>query len=583
MPGPFDLTGQNIESTYQRILQTDGTSIYNGTGSLFSLPSAFPYTGSAQITGSLGVTGSIIMSSSNYVRFTNTGSGTNSNYSDLSVFRYPTYDTPALRVVRPDGVGFTLYRQGSANNFWVGDENGNRNMTLYSNAIGAWSLTAPGFGGDLTLQGGNPTSAVYASSIVLSAGDAGTTATASFDHAFKVNGPTISGSTIYNMVSFQASSVEKAAIRYDGGAYFSSSVSIATGSTGAMLFVKNPFDVTGGTTTAVFEHRWGVNALVQTQRYGIIVRTADATSAIGIGAGALQSYDYVTNAYGGIALNYLGGSVAVGRIILGTADDVAKFVVRGRGATNATTTMRVENTNASASLVVLDNGNVGVGTSSPSTALHVDTALLSPSTRISDFYYDYFIGYGSVGATKNSNYFQLYRNGSQTYYDQSSGGHYFRSGVSDLLRILSNGNTLIGTTTDSGFKLDVSGSTRITDNLTVTGSISTSTNTTGQSTLGTGLVVNNTAGASSINDFQVKTQLYNAIYVTSSTDSIALMSSPNGKLGFFGATPTTQSAGWSVANYLVSKSFDANTVTLEQLADVVGTILTELKNKGLLG
>jgi len=34
MAGPFDLTGQNIENTYQRILQTpDGTTFYDGTGS----------------------------------------------------------------------------------------------------------------------------------------------------------------------------------------------------------------------------------------------------------------------------------------------------------------------------------------------------------------------------------------------------------------------------------------------------------------------------------------------------------------------------------------------------------------------
>jgi hypothetical protein len=58
MAGPFDFTGQNIEDSYQRVLQTDGTLIYNGTGSLFTLPSAFPYTGSARITGSLSVTGS---------------------------------------------------------------------------------------------------------------------------------------------------------------------------------------------------------------------------------------------------------------------------------------------------------------------------------------------------------------------------------------------------------------------------------------------------------------------------------------------------------------------------------------------
>jgi len=35
MAGPFDLTGQNIENTYQRVLQTpDGATFYDGTGSL---------------------------------------------------------------------------------------------------------------------------------------------------------------------------------------------------------------------------------------------------------------------------------------------------------------------------------------------------------------------------------------------------------------------------------------------------------------------------------------------------------------------------------------------------------------------
>ena len=101
MAGPFDLTGQNIENTYQRVLQTpDGVAFYDGTGSLVTLPSAntasllttasaalnvitftkgdtsqfsitvdtgsggpstptFPYTGSAIISGSLTITGSI--------------------------------------------------------------------------------------------------------------------------------------------------------------------------------------------------------------------------------------------------------------------------------------------------------------------------------------------------------------------------------------------------------------------------------------------------------------------------------------------------------------------------------------------
>jgi hypothetical protein len=39
MAGPFDFTGQNIEDSYQRVLQTDGTLIYDGTGSLFTVTS----------------------------------------------------------------------------------------------------------------------------------------------------------------------------------------------------------------------------------------------------------------------------------------------------------------------------------------------------------------------------------------------------------------------------------------------------------------------------------------------------------------------------------------------------------------
>ena len=55
-----DLTGQNIENTYQRVIQTDGTNFYDGTGSLVNFGGAvFPYTGSAIISGSLEVIGDI--------------------------------------------------------------------------------------------------------------------------------------------------------------------------------------------------------------------------------------------------------------------------------------------------------------------------------------------------------------------------------------------------------------------------------------------------------------------------------------------------------------------------------------------
>lgn len=85
MPGLPDLTGQNIQTTYQRVLQTDGVNIYDGTGSLFSLPPVFPYTGSAAITGSLDVIGNTVITGSLIVSGSNGGIDTSNSYlNDVS-------------------------------------------------------------------------------------------------------------------------------------------------------------------------------------------------------------------------------------------------------------------------------------------------------------------------------------------------------------------------------------------------------------------------------------------------------------------------------------------------------------------
>jgi hypothetical protein len=87
MAGPFDLTGQNIENTYQRVLQTpDGINMYDGTGSLFTVTavasaggsntqiqfnSASLLSGSSNFsfdytTNNVNLTGSIILTDSIY-------------------------------------------------------------------------------------------------------------------------------------------------------------------------------------------------------------------------------------------------------------------------------------------------------------------------------------------------------------------------------------------------------------------------------------------------------------------------------------------------------------------------------------
>ena len=60
------------------------------------------------------------------------------------------------------------------------------------------------------------------------------------------------------------------------------------------------------------------------------------------------------------------GSLGLG--ITTISDITSRLRVRGTGATSATTALLVENTNASASMVVLDNGFVGIGTSTDSGA-----------------------------------------------------------------------------------------------------------------------------------------------------------------------------------------------------------------------
>jgi hypothetical protein len=158
--------------------------------------------------------------------------------------------------------------------------------------------------------------------------------------------------------------------------------------------------------------------------------------------------------------------------------------IKGSGATSATTSLRVENTNASASLVVLDNGFVGIGTIAPSASLHISGALSANLLRIDSPASSsilYVSGSGNVGIGTSTPITTLDISGSVRIVTTPSAGSILRpdnigtafqfgnatntaygefryksDGGTDLARLLNTGNFGIGTITPA-YKLDVYG------------------------------------------------------------------------------------------------------------------------------
>lgn len=55
------------------------------------------------------------------------------------------------------------------------------------------------------------------------------------------------------------------------------------------------------------------------------------------------------------------------------------------------------------------------------------------------------------------------------------------------------------------------------------------------------------------------------------------------KLGFWNATPVIQDTGWTITNKTSDRVLDCNSTSIDELADVVGTLVDQLKSYGLLG
>lgn len=148
------------------------------------------------------------------------------------------------------------------------------------------------------------------------------------------------------------------------------SIELTRPSAGGSYFSGN------GNTKILFHSQTKTNTYMQvaSEYYSRAIRTvisADADS----GAYAGNQIEFHVAGWG-----VAGGATAAslrmlinktGQVAIGTPTPTSTLHVKGSGATSATTALRVENTNTSASLVVLDNSSVGIG-AAPSESIRLD-------------------------------------------------------------------------------------------------------------------------------------------------------------------------------------------------------------------
>jgi hypothetical protein len=222
------------------------------------------------------------------------------------------------------------------------------------------------------------------------------------------------------------------------------------------------------------------------------------------------------------------------------------------------------------------NGRLGIGTSSPLSPLDVVTSAITiyPRLRTTSTASNTDVGLrfqdGTTG-TSNSDGLYLGRSVSINYlWTYEAEPLVFGTNNAERMRLFSTGNIGINTTTDAGFKLDVNGTARVQDNLTISKNQNLSTRITLSNTTSGNLSQsiyeatssNGTAQfgktSASFSTFKILTANDTYFYNGTSGDISLLNDFATGRIKFAaGASSTAQMTLFSTGNVAINTTTDA--------------------------
>jgi len=519
--------GKGISSTYQRVVQTDGTYLADGTGSLINnitIPGNLVVSGTLYAqntvvvtqsfssgsnilgdaaddfqtlygtvripTGSLTVSGALQISSSQtsyIVGSGNVGIGT-------------TAPDARLTVTSVSGDLATFYN-GSIKRTTIQSTGDISYNTNYSLGL-VWGAASLKFAGQPEGVQVIPYSANYVGFSIK--GFSGQT----FDLQQWKNSSGVAMSVVNNNGSFGIGTTSPSASLHISGSSSQTLLRIDSPATSSIIYISGSGVIGFNQTSSLNAQATfrGVQGSVNTTEinttsngyYGL--RTDGPVKAVNYffanaGGGSIQTYT-------GVDIMTFDSSRNVGISVSSSIG--ARLHVRGSGTTSATTAFRVDNANASASLVVLDDRQTRI--TSDGAALYVAGAGVAPySQNIAEFWYSgngnsiiiaqrngvaglttspnanlHFDPSGSAAASvfltgKQVRFNNLFNNGALALQNNGATGESrldFITGSTTVMSVSGSGNIGIGITNPT-YKLDVSGSGRFTAGLSITGSAGT--------------------------------------------------------------------------------------------------------------